>query len=803
MLYQRMNDISKEHTRMQLDSVHHMDQLKAEIRRLTSRQIVDNDRNERLIEKLERLTQEGHRLANEERILKSLEFDEWTRRFNDVHKAHRQTFNWILDDTADPNIPPTGFKHWLESQSGIYWIAGKAGSGKSTLMKYISDKNTTVMHHLQSWSSPSAEPIVISWFFWAAGSPMQRSKEGLFQSLLFQILRRCPWLIPIVCAKRWEEDSLYGEKTSPWSLDELDEALIILANQNMPGTRFCMFIDGLDEYEGRPNEIISRLQLLAKSQGIKLCLSSRPWTEFRTAFAEGKCDGSLLLERHTKPDIKRFVTDILMKDKTFTEAERRDKRYGSFIHEVIERAKGVFLWVYLVVNELLKGLGQRNKLEDLRDKLDTMPESLEDYFQRIFDRIDKAHQVESAKVFLLTAHAVRPLPVECYRFLEQEHRRPGYALGAAVQPLNPAQLRQLYEDVRNRINFLCKDLLEVNEIRVDGTVGYQVDFLHRTVRDFLMTKDMHQGLVQRATNDNIAPWDPHQALCTVELARAKTLPLQGGVEPRLNILFSLVDSLMFYAHEVEVEMKTSETHLLDQLDAVITRYADVDMAYHWTNARDTPKASCFDEANSNSFLALAVQSRLVLYVKEKLDKSPNLLRNKVGRPLLDYALRPNLVTPIRLPVLIEFIDFDMVRMLLDKGANPNQKVPIYGNVTVWGLFLLSCYEKSNIDDTQAKDTWFKAAEMMVRKGADKKLKLETTVRESITRGEGAELPPMKTAKYRRTVTPWGPVEIDTPVELTALGMMERIFGDGKIAEIDAIVPEGTSWGAWSIWDLFT
>lgn len=65
------------------------------------------------------------------------------------------------------------------------------------------------------------------------------------------------------------------------------------------------------------------------------------------------------------------------------------------------------------------------------------------------------------------------------------------------------------------------------------------------------------------------------------------------------------------------------------------------------------------------------------------DKNPNLLRAKGGRPFLDYALRPNIVTPMRLPQLIEFIDFDMVRLYLDnEGGNPNGKVSIYGNITV-------------------------------------------------------------------------------------------------------------------------
>ena len=84
---------------------------------------------------------------------------------------------------------------------------------------------------------------------------------------------------------------------------------------------------------------------------------------------------------------------------------------------------------------------------------------------------------------------------------------------------------------------------------------------------------------------------------------------------------------------------------------------------------------------------------------------------------------------------------------------------------------------------------------MIRKGADRKLKLETTRREKI----GAETDALrKTAKYQRVVTRGGMIEVDIPVELTAVSILREIFGDGKIAEIEAIVPEKTAWTVWSL-----
>lgn len=303
-------------------------------------------------------------------------FDEWQRRFDVVGKAHKQTFDWMLGDfknietpprsfrdwfgTQDSILrnagkagsghsnntvmPPTGFKEWLREQDGIFWIAGKAGSGKSTLMKFLSD-HSGVRRYLEDWAGSGVEVIVLRWFSWNAGSSMQKSREGLFQSLLLHFLRKCPGLIPIVGSARWEDDSIYGEKSKPWALDELDDAFKILARQPLANMRFCMFIDGLDEYEGAPSEIIQVLESIAESSSIKLCSSSRRWNDFQRAFGDGKCDNSILLENYTKRDIERFVRDILEKDRSFTQAERKDKRYNLFIDDVLRRAKGVFLWV--------------------------------------------------------------------------------------------------------------------------------------------------------------------------------------------------------------------------------------------------------------------------------------------------------------------------------------------------------------------------------------------------------------------------------------------------------------------------
>jgi hypothetical protein len=51
------------------------------------------------------------------------------------------------------------------------------------------------------------------------------------------------------------------------------------------GEKLCLFIDGLDEYDGRYSDIIDLCHEFAALPNLKLCLSSRPLLIFENAFS--------------------------------------------------------------------------------------------------------------------------------------------------------------------------------------------------------------------------------------------------------------------------------------------------------------------------------------------------------------------------------------------------------------------------------------------------------------------------------------------------------------------------------------
>jgi hypothetical protein len=119
--------------------------------------------------------------ATASRVLGCLNFRKMTDRFDEVPSAHNETFGWVFRDPAESDKPWGNFTEWLECGSGCYWICGKAGSGKSTLMKYIHENEATYVA-LKRWAG-TATLVTASFFFWNIGSPLQKSQPGLIRSL--------------------------------------------------------------------------------------------------------------------------------------------------------------------------------------------------------------------------------------------------------------------------------------------------------------------------------------------------------------------------------------------------------------------------------------------------------------------------------------------------------------------------------------------------------------------------------------------------------------------------------------------
>ncbi|KAJ4312865.1 hypothetical protein N0V84_009719 [Fusarium piperis] len=689
--------------------------------------VSDTDVVAKIVSRLNQLADEARQVQQQHGILRSLLFLTIKQRHSAIQDCHKATFDWIFSKKK------TGFCDWLETGNGFFWVKGKAGSGKSTLMKFITSHDST-RSKLQIWGA-GKRVITASHFFWNAGNSMQKSLTGLFRTILYQVLKACPELIEIVCASRWEPSSDPSVPTEPWDEAELVSAFKTLSCQKSLTLKFCFFIDGLDEftagghrYTGTFEELLDPLRALASSDSIKICVSSRPWDAFEKEFSKSKW--KIQLEDLTREDIRRYVKEELGADSRFQALSRTDGRCGQIPDIIVKRAQGVFLWVYLVVNSLKQGLFNDDDYSDLQQRLDELPDDLQRYFEHMLQSIEAIYWDKTTRIFRAVVCAEQSLPLLGFGFLDQEMDNPGYAITMQTRPLSEVERDEACQRLKTRLNARCRDLLYVtNNVGETGVFRYQVDFLHRTVRDFFLDTGVLDDIMQQRPTKS---FDPHLSLCKIMLGLSKIMATDKLNSQVYNHLFTLADSLMYYARNVEetharvyeeeehCENQESVTELFDILDELDRLNSERlgHLGLHWTNIKDPPKGT-FQEWRKKTFLAAAIQAGLLMYVEDRLRKNPSELQQKGGRPLLDYALRPTMVTPRRMLDQEQGPVLPIVKLLLEHGADPNARIYIYDQRTPWELFLWTCYQhvKANQGSKSIVEDLGTTIQVMISHGA--------------------------------------------------------------------------------------
>lgn len=589
-------------------------------------------------------------------------------------------------------------------------------------MKFASEHPETE-RALTRWANP-AKPCAPSFFFWNQGFEMQKSQVGLLQSLIYHIVRSHPAIIPQVCPERLNHER--------WEIDELKSLLrkiLSLPESEFP-VKFCFFIDGLDEYSGNEEELVKVLAILedAAYSHVKLCISTRPRIVLDREYKDRR-ETPLDIQEFTRDDMKTYVQAKLETNNKFRELQATSRpACDRLLRQLADQAQGVWLWVTLVTHDLVHAVNRSENVRTLERILNQFPRDLEDYFAHIIQGIKPNFKEEMAQFFLITVEELQPLPLFAFSLLDREKGDPNYAISARLLPLGDAEVEAVDERWKGRMHNRCGDLLIVDEGRHPTFLLHPVDFLHRTVREFL--REFYYEKLQSELPAG-SDFKPLVSLCRMMLFLLKSLdPVELRNSASITQLMKIVDELLYYAYEAEKRDPSPEPNqalvaVLDEMDRTNAHHARA-MRNHWTHMRDSPTTRGYDEYREGghcSFLALAVQSRLVKYVRTKLRSDPKRIR-KAGRPLLDYALRPRRVTPISMPYHSDreetSIDIDMVRLLLEHGADPNQKVHLNDGRTVWALFLVSCYEMAQRGEAAARlrAVWVRVSELLITSGAD-------------------------------------------------------------------------------------
>lgn len=460
------------------------------------------------------------------RVLRQLIFKDMNSRANQIHKSAQDTYKWMLEDGTvqcqdERSRAWHAFVGWLRSGDNIFFISGNPGSGKSTLMKFLSQHERT-KEELAVWAG--ANTLIFGvFYFWNSGSPTQRTLSGFYRSILFQSLSQRPELLeqvfPLTIRRmRASPGNMIMEEIQGIDEEQIEEAFnLLLDRTSQGGYRLCFFIDGLDECEGnrlKHEELTLKLQRWTVSGTIKLCVSSRPYSEFVGPLSIPE-NPTIQLHELNESDIRaycigRFENDIY--------ARERSKLCQDLAISVVRQAQGVFLWVYLVIDILLTGLRQANSDSVLLEQLNSMPTDLDRLYTKLREPIeaDRIQRDISNRMLLLAAHnpGNEDLPAISFSWLEDQGcgqgglMDPNFPPHKDLKPYSDEEISHRIERVTRQIDGLARGFLEVTPcLRLSLTekrkafFASAVQFCHRTARDYLLhNENRHLHLLKSFPN---------------------------------------------------------------------------------------------------------------------------------------------------------------------------------------------------------------------------------------------------------------------------------------------------------------
>ncbi|KAK3371040.1 hypothetical protein B0T24DRAFT_531595, partial [Lasiosphaeria ovina] len=300
------------------------------------------------------------RRLNLEQILSGAQYPSMGKRRTAIDGSHAGTFECIFDEGT-----LHGFIRWLSSpDEPLFWVKGKPGSGKSTLMKVlVTDARTQ-----SALAAANPACLVISHFFWAAGDDMAKNIRGLLCSLIYQLFVGSGGLgekVPV------DEGGAILKPVEEWSERQLHEVLFwALSEYDIP---VVIFLDGIDEVDaGDGNaKLLDLIEIFCKTEGTKVCVSSRPGKPFKARLLDKP---TLKLEDVTRMEIEAYARSQLARYYAdFAPGELNDQATVSRLaSHIVNKARGVFLWAALALKGLESGLRSGESISQLTERLDLL-----------------------------------------------------------------------------------------------------------------------------------------------------------------------------------------------------------------------------------------------------------------------------------------------------------------------------------------------------------------------------------------------------------------------------------------------
>ncbi|KAL6234540.1 hypothetical protein BDW75DRAFT_241045 [Aspergillus navahoensis] len=276
-----------------------------------------------------------------------------------------------VPDTGDWVCREEVFQSWINKKTPVIFISGNPGVGKSFLM---ADMICFLREQFPPAGVQRDSPISIGYFFFKDENPRTRSFHQALRDLACQLSRSDPgyqkWLGTI---KDYEQISTLE---SAWHLLFAEYFL----QKSAPGGTAYILLDAVDEALDGERRIFVDLakELYSNQSRLQLAIVGRP--SISDQLLEGletKVPTLHVTKQKNSGDISRYIHASINKSIVLRRVSAKFR--GEIINKLSAGAEGMFLWVNLMLQELIK---KRNE-SSMRKALEQAPRGIKEMLRHV------------------------------------------------------------------------------------------------------------------------------------------------------------------------------------------------------------------------------------------------------------------------------------------------------------------------------------------------------------------------------------------------------------------------------------
>ncbi|OAL71045.1 hypothetical protein A7D00_4707 [Trichophyton violaceum] len=287
--------------------------------------------------------------------------------YDKINKSRvKDTGDWIRNEPF--------FISWAEKKIPILRVSGNPGAGKSYLasnmISYLTGEYPQLVHH--------SSRVSVGYFFFKDDNPKTRSIHQALRDMAYQISQNDP-----VYAKYIVTSALTSEDVS--TIESAWRMLFVnfFVKKSNIASSVYLLLDGVDEAfdaEIQPFfDLVKDINEVTDNPRIQLAIVGRPQLGdlISESLEVDEVPTIYITENKNSTDIICFIENNIRKSNILKRVSGRLR--SEIIKKLSDRAQGMFIWVQLMLKELLK----KRSESAIREALDSAPRGLDEMLSHV------------------------------------------------------------------------------------------------------------------------------------------------------------------------------------------------------------------------------------------------------------------------------------------------------------------------------------------------------------------------------------------------------------------------------------